>query len=258
MGERPTPDAPHPGKRRPPQAPLCRSYSAPSQHARQAHKSARSGVGDGSPRPHPAHGERTAPSQVGRNATGPPPPRGRPNGEQDQGRTRGGARTEWKSPTSAQHPNRARCARHTNPGSGGGGRTPRERERTHANDTRGKLEGQPDRAHGTHRPHGMAYRRARIRDTQTGWPGTHSAGNAGRAGGNREDTTPGTGPNPPEPAASAAHTRPGHCNRQGSSGALRHAQAPRLGSLRASPRGFHWRQASSTGPAAPATRATTH
>ena len=104
----------------------------------------------------------------------------------------------------------------------------------------------------------MAYQRARIRDTQTGRPATHSAGNPGRAGGNREDTTPGTGPNPPEPAASAAHTRPGHCTRQGSSGAQRHAPAPGLGSLRASPRGSHWRQASSTGPAAPAPRATTH
>ena len=65
-------------------------------------------------------------------------------------------------------------------------------------------------------------------------------------------------PEPPEPAASAAHTRTGHCTRQGSSGALRQAPAPRLGSLRASPRGSHWRQASSTGPAAPAPRATTH
>ena len=65
-------------------------------------------------------------------------------------------------------------------------------------------------------------------------------------------------PKPPEPAASAAHTQPGHCTRQGSSGAPRHAPAPRLGSLRASPRGSHWRQASSTGPAAPAPRATTH
>ena len=63
---------------------------------------------------------------------------------------------------------------------------------------------------------------------------------------------------PPEPAASAAHTQTGHCTRQGSSGAQRHAPTPRLGSLRASPRGSHWRQASSTGPAAPAPRATTH
>ena len=65
-------------------------------------------------------------------------------------------------------------------------------------------------------------------------------------------------PEPPQPAASAAHTRTEHCTRQGSSDALRHAPAPRLGSLWASPRGSHWRQASSTGPAAPAPRATTH
>ena len=48
MGERPTPDARHPGKRRPPRAPSCRPHSAQSQHAR-----ARCGFGDGSPRPHP-------------------------------------------------------------------------------------------------------------------------------------------------------------------------------------------------------------
>ena len=48
------------------------------------------------------------------------------------------------------------------------------------------------------------------------------------------------------------------CTRQRSSGALPHAPTPRLGSLRASPRGSHWRQASSTGPAAPAPWVTTH
>ena len=34
MGERPTPDAPHPGRRRPPRAPSCRLHSAQSQLAR--------------------------------------------------------------------------------------------------------------------------------------------------------------------------------------------------------------------------------
>ena len=33
-GERPTPDAPHPGKRRPPRATSCHPHSAQSQHAR--------------------------------------------------------------------------------------------------------------------------------------------------------------------------------------------------------------------------------
>ena len=65
-------------------------------------------------------------------------------------------------------------------------------------------------------------------------------------------------PRPPRPAAGATHTRPGHCSRQGSSSTQCYAPAPRLGSLRASPWGSHWRQASSTGPAAPAARATTH
>ena len=141
---------------------------------------------------------------------------------------------------------------------GGGADTARARAHTHERDTRGLPEGQPDRARGTHRPRGMAYQRARVRDTRTGLLATRSAEHAGRGGGNERDTTPGTGPNPPEPAASAAHTQTGHCTRQGSSGAQRHAPTPRLGSLRASPRGSHWRQASSTGPAAPAPRATTH
>ena len=34
VGERPTPDAPHPGRRRPPRAPSCRPHSAQSQLAR--------------------------------------------------------------------------------------------------------------------------------------------------------------------------------------------------------------------------------
>ena len=142
----------------------------------------------------------------------------------------------------------------------GGGRAdaPGARLHTRAKGTRGLPERQPDRARGTHRPRGMAYQRARVRDTRTGRPATRSAGHAGREWGNGRDTTPGTGPSPPEPAASAAHPRTGHCTRQGSSGALRHAPAPRLGRLRASPRGSHWRQASSTGRAAPAPRATTH
>ena len=50
VGERPSPDAPHAGKRRPSQAPSCRPHSAQSHR-----KSARCGVGDGSPCPHPPH-----------------------------------------------------------------------------------------------------------------------------------------------------------------------------------------------------------
>ena len=141
----------------------------------------------------------------------------------------------------------------------GGGRagTARARAHTHERGTRELPEGQPDRARGTHRPRRMAYQRARVRDTRTGRPATRSAEHgAGRGKRQRHNTR--YRPEPPEPAASAAHTQTGHCTRQGSSGAQRHAPTPRLGSLRASPRGSHWRQASSTGPAAPAPRATTH
>ena len=191
----------------------------------------------------------TTPSQVGgsRDRTAPPQARQTEHGT--------GARTTWNGPTSAQCRDHARCARHTTKR---GADTARARAHTHEKDTRGPPEWQPDRARRTHRPHGMAYQRARIRDSRTGRSATCSAEHAGWEGGRRGDTTPGTGPNPPETAASAAHTHTGHCTRQGSSGGQRHAPTPRLGSLRASPRGSHWRQASSTGPAAPVPRATTH
>ena len=132
------------------------------------------------------------------------------------------------------------------------------RAHTNPKGTRGEPAGQPDRARGTHRPHGMVYRRARIRVTRTARPATHSAENAGtgraQLGGRRNQHRP----QPPRPAASAAHTRPGRCTRQGSSGTPCHAPTSRLGSLRASPRGSQWRKASSMGPAAPAPRSTTH
>ena len=51
MGERPTPDATHPGRRRPPPGTLM----PPPQHTKPARKSARCGVVDGSPHPHPPH-----------------------------------------------------------------------------------------------------------------------------------------------------------------------------------------------------------
>ena len=76
----------------------------------------------------------------------------------------------------------------------------------------------------------------------------------GREGREERETAPWT----QRPAASAAPTRPGRCARQGSSSTQCYAPAARLGSLRASPWGSHWRQASSSGPAAPAARATTH
>ena len=63
----------------------------------------------------------------------------------------------------------------------------------------------------------------------------------------------GTGPDPPDlPRASRTQD-------QGTAAAKAIvAPAPRLGTLRTSPWGSHWRQASSTGPAVPASRATTH
>ena len=91
---------------------------------------------------------------------------------------------------------------------GGGADAAGARAHTHERGTRGLPEGQPDRARGTHRPRGMAYQRARVRDTRTGWPATRSAEHAGREGGNERDTTPGTGSNPPnQPPAPRTHSR---------------------------------------------------
>ena len=140
----------------------------------------------------PPHGKHTAPSQVGgiRDRATPPPP-SKPNGARDRGRTRRGAQPYQRS---APGPRGVRAPHQ--PGQGGGART---RRHTHTNDTRGRPEGQPDRACETHRPHGIAHQRARIRDTRTGRPATHSAGTAGREGRNGEDRTPGTGPSPSYP-----------------------------------------------------------
>ena len=182
-------------------------------------------------------GRRGVPAIVGRKGTG---RGGRRIGWASRGRKRGGARTEWNGPTSAQHRDRAKCARHTSRGRGGGrGRRGSASAHTHKGHT-----GNTRRATGPS-----------PRNAQTAWSGVPASEGKGHPDGTARHTQRGTReagrgrrgghdtrhqPDPPEPAASAAHTRPGHCTCQGSSGALRHAPAPRLGSLRASPRGSHW------------------
>ena len=174
-GKRMTPDAPRNGRRHPPPGTPCRHPHNPK----------------------PSRGE-PGPDR---------PPPSTPDGARDRCRTRGGARTTWNGPTSAQCRDHARCARHTTQ-RGGGADTARARAHTHERDTQGLLEGQPDQARATHRPRGMAYQRARVRDTRTGRPATRSAEHAGRGGGSKRDTTPGTGPNPPNrPRAPRTHER---------------------------------------------------
>ena len=224
-GERLTPDAPRNSRRHPPRG-------APYRHPRN---------------PKPSRGE-PGPER---------PPPSTPDGARDRGRTRGGARTTWNGPTSTQCRDRARCARHTTQEGGGGGSRGSASAHTrngHARTTR-RAAGPSARnaqtaSNGVPASEGKGHPDGTARHTQRGTRG------AGR--GKRERHNTRYRPEPPEPAASAAHTQTGHCTRQGSSGAQRHAPTPRLGSLRASPRGSHWRQASSTGPAAPAPRATTH
>ena len=223
-GERLTPDAPRNSRRHPP--------------------------GDALPLPPQPQ------AKWGGTRTGPPPP---PARQTEQGT--GAGHAEGHAPRGMALPapsaRTTRGAHATPPRGGGSGR-------------RGSAT-----AH-TRKGHRGTTRRATgpsARNAQTAWngvPASDGKGHPNRTARNTQRRTHGAGrgkrerhntryrPEPPEPAASAAHTQTGHCTRQGSSGAHRHAPTPRLGSLRASPRGSHWQQASSTGPAAPAPRATTH
>ena len=198
----------------------------------------------------------TTPSQVGGNPDRTAPPQAR---QTEQGTRAGHAEGHGPRGTALPAPSAgtARGAHAKAPRRGGSGRRGSASAHTrkgHAGTTRGAT--------------GRSTRNA-----QTAWSGVPASEGKGNPDGTARHTQRGTRgagrgkrgrhntryrPEPPEPAASAAHTRTGHCTRKGSSGAQRHAPIPRLGSLRASPRGSHWRQASSTGPAAPAPRATTH
>ena len=145
-------------------------------------------------------------SQVGGNRDQTAPPQAR---QTEQGTGAGHAEGHGPRGTALPAPSvgTARGA-HATPPRGGGAGAAGARAHTHAKGTRGLPEGQPDRTRGTHRPRGMAYQRARVRDTRTGRPATRSAGYAGRDGGNGTDTTPGTGPSPPNrPRAPRTHGR---------------------------------------------------
>ena len=198
----------------------------------------------------------TTPSQVGGNQDRTAPPQAR---QTEQGTGAGHAEGHGPRGTALPAPSAgtARGAHATPPRGGGSGA--RGSASTH-----------------TRKGHAGTTRRATgpsSRNAQTAWNGVPASEGKGHPDGTARHTQRGTRgagrgkrkrhntryrPEPHGPAASAAHTRMGHCTRQGISGALRHAPTPRLGSLRTSPRGSHWRQASSTGPAAPAPRATTH
>ena len=130
----------------------------------------------------------------GGTGTGLPPPKHATRSKgPGQDTRRGTDHVEWPYQRPVPRPREVRTPHH--PG-GGGADAAGARVHTHAKGTRGLPEGQPDRARGTHRPRGMAYQRARLRNTRTGQPARRSAGHAGRDGGNGRDTTPGTGPSP--------------------------------------------------------------
>ena len=170
------------------------------------HRGQRSGEGQrltpdaphnsGRPTPRGTQPPQGVQAEPGRGELGPdrpPPEHARRSKGQGQDTRRGTDHVERPYQRPVPGP-REVCTTH-HPG-GGGADAAGARAQTHAKGTRGLPEGQPDRARRTHRPRGMAYQRARVRDSRTGRPATRSAGHAGREGGNRRDTTPGTGPSP--------------------------------------------------------------
>ena len=163
-GERLTPDAPRNSRRQPP-------LGTPYRHPHN---------------PKPSRGE-PGPDR-------PPPKNARRSKGPGQDTRRGTDHVERPYQRRVPGPREVRTPDHPE---GGGVDAAGARAHTHERGTRGLPGGQPDRARGTHRPRGMAYQRARVRDTRTGRPATRSAEHAGREGGNERDTTPGTGPNPP-------------------------------------------------------------
>ena len=182
-GRRLTPDAPHNSGRPPPPGD---GPSPPPRHAAPTGRAGRGQVG--------GKRDRTAPPQARQTEQG-----------TGAGHAEGHGPRGTALPAPSASPREVRTPHHQ-----GGGRADAAgaRAHTHAKGTRGLPEGQPDRARGTHRPRGMAYQRATVRDTRTGRPATSSAGHAGRERGNGRDTTPGTGPSPPNrPRAPRTHGR---------------------------------------------------
>ena len=88
--------------------------------------------------------------------------------------------------------------------------------------------------------------------TERGGQGTHS-----KTAQNNHSTKHSSKQQHPPPHHGNTHSREGRAHTT-SSRKQCYAPTPRLGSLRAGPMRSHWRQSSSTGPAAPAARGTTH
>ena len=92
------------------------------------------------------------------------------------------------------------------PGGGGDAYAAGAGTHTHATDTRRGPKGQPDRARGTHRRHGIAYWQANGRDTRAGQPATRTARDAGAGRSPRGEARTGSGPDPPDlPRAPRTH-----------------------------------------------------
>ena len=140
-GRRLTPDAPHNGGRPPPPPGTAPHHPRGTQ---------------------PPQGVQAKPGRGEPGPDRPPPKHARRSKGPGQDTRRGTDHVERPYQRPVPGPREVRTPHH--PG-GGGADAAGARAHTHAKDTRGLPEGQPDRARGTHRPHGMAYERARVRDT---------------------------------------------------------------------------------------------
>ena len=86
------------------------------------------------------------------------------------------------------------------------------RARKHTTDMRPATEGQPDRARRRHRPHGMAYQKARARETLRGQPATSTTSDA-REGQQVRGGQESALARPSRPAESAVKPPTGRCTR---------------------------------------------
>ena len=151
----------------------------------------------------------------------------------------------------------ARSAPPKQPVGGGGAQTPREHERTHTQrrhgaDSKGNL---TEPAESTDR---LELRSGRRREGTPGQDHPQQAprGTPGKGGVQGEKRDPAPAPTPQNCRKRRAHTtRALHPPRRSSTQC--YAPATRLGTLRASHLGSHWRQAGGTGTVAPAARTTT-
>ena len=180
MGERQTPEAPHPGKGRPPRAPSCRPHSVQSQHKK-------AGL--------PAGGRATPSKARGRRDRATPARAKKAEHGTAAGNTEGHEPPGTALPAPCTRT--ARSARATLTRRGGEAGTPRKHERTHRQRTQG-ADPKGNRTEPAECTDHMEWRTSRRRegDTRAGQPATCTARGVRAGRSPRGDARTGTGPDP--------------------------------------------------------------